>query len=115
MGHGAISGASPCGLGCKWEHRTSQQATASQNPFKDENWVQKEPPSQVLDFTDTTNPVALADFLWTSWPYLADSPQQGGTDLLFVRATQLQRRTRGWPLLAHSGLALAQVTSEEQR
>ena len=91
MDHGAISGASPCGSGCKWEHRTSQHATASQNLFKDENWVQKEPPSQMLDFTYTTNPVALADFLWTAWPYLADPSQQGGTDLLFIRNTGPER------------------------
>lgn len=93
MAHGAISGASSCSSGCEWEHGTAQQATASQNPFKDENWVQKEQPSQALDFTDTTNPVVLADFLLTSWADLADSPQQGGTNLLLVRNTQLQCRT----------------------
>lgn len=56
MDHGVISGANPCGLVCKWEHRTARQETASQNPFRDENWLQKKQPSQVLAFTDTGNP-----------------------------------------------------------
>jgi len=85
MDHGAGSGASPSGLGCKWEHRTALKATASQHPSKDENWVQKEQPSQVLDFTDTTDPVVPADFLLTGCAYLADSPQQGGTNSPCVR------------------------------
>lgn len=111
---GAISRASPRDSGCKWEHGTTRQATASQNPFKDETWVQKEQSPQVLDFTGTTSPVGLADFLLTNWAYLADCPQQGGANLLFVRNVQLQRRTRGWPLLTRRGLALAQVKSEKQ-
>lgn len=52
MDHGVISGASPCGSVCKWEHRTAWQETASQNPFRDKNWPQEEQPSQVLDFRD---------------------------------------------------------------
>lgn len=95
MDRQAFSGAGPCGLGCELQLGTAQQATASQNPFTDEKWVQKEQPSQVLDFTDTSDPVVLADFLLTSWAYLADSPQQGGTNLLFVRKAQLQCRTSG--------------------
>lgn len=81
------------------------------HPFKDENHVQKEQSPQVLDFR--TSAVVLADFFLTSWALLGQLSSRRRYQLT-VHSYMLQCSTWGWPLLTHSGLALAQVKSEEQ-
>lgn len=101
MEHGVISGASPCGFPCKWEHWAAWQETAPQNPFRGDNWLQKEQPSQCS--ISQLQLVLQADFLSTSHAHWAD------TNAVFASKVQLQGSTRGWPLLTHHGLALAKT------